>query len=537
MASVAHAENALGSDLIPQAKKRKLAKRIKEVISEDRNMELSIRNKFRLGIIFLLFLVDLDCFSFGFRSKIPMAPLGDKTHFVLASIPQSRLSEFKNSTNQKFASVYEENQRTYFVLPRSVWNTMDNSQGFLKEEPSNLGFKFYAENYQAQIKKINFELGDLVSGYKDNVLNEKYLHAVASSYPDLATRFQIGTTKAKNRITALRLSDPSQGEKDKISLLFTCAIHANEVITTDHCYDIIYTILKDPKEKSNYLKNINVWVIPIANPDGSEAFWQVSHLLGRKNSTANSPLGVDLNRNFPFHWGKTGGEYSSNKSDSPYYQGPVEASEPETQALMRLSEENRFAAAISYHAFANSLLFPYSVEGFLNPNPDLAEIMGKKISKNVKSTHPQKNFYLKKNLYPIDGVDQDYYYYKHGTLAYILESSHFNPDYKYVPKILDSFRSVWIRLIEEIVSGEKLILKIQNEKGSPILARVTVKAQTYFEGEARTNNPISGIFYMYYHPALKGEIQIEAEGYLPTTIQTKPKRDWTPEIITLKKIL
>jgi hypothetical protein len=413
---------------------------------------------------------------------------------------------------------------------------MDKTESFAKEEPPNLGFKYYTENYQSQKNKIGFDIIDVFSGYKDKILNEKYLNAIASSYKELVTLEEIGQTKTKNQILALRITNQKINDNQKISVLVNCAIHANEVITTDHCYDVIYNLLTNKKLIEKYLDKLVVWVIPIANPDGAEAFWNISHLQGRKNLTQNNMKGVDLNRNFPFHWGKTGGEYSSNKIDSPYYQGPMEASEPETQSLLRLIEKERFAASISYHAFANSLLFPYSVEGFLNPSPDLAEIVGKKIAKNVKTTHPSKQFYLKKNLYPIDGVDQDFYYYNYGTLAYVLESSHLNPDYKYVPKIVDSFRIVWIRLLDELVSGEKILLRIQDETGMPLYAKLNVKSLTYFQGEVRYNHPTKGIFYLYYVPSLKGEIQIESEGYEQKTIKVRPKSNWEIETVTLRKI-
>ncbi len=437
---------------------------------------------------------------------------------------------------QKIISVYEESNQSYVLLSRIVWEKNPSLKDFAKEETNALGFRYYAQNYQYQILKSNFELSDLFLGYKDTILNAKYLKLLTEKFPDYVKMESLSTTNSNSEILALRMTNRKVKDDQKLSILFNCSIHANEVVTTDHCYDIIYTILKDQKLIDTYLDKLVLWIIPIVNPDGSIAFWNTSHLQGRKNSSQNNLKGVDLNRNFPFHWGKTGGEFSSNKIDSPYFQGPSEASEIETQTLVSLAEKERFVASISFHAFANALLYPYSVEGFLNPSPDLAEIVGKKISKKAKSSHPVKPFLLKKNLYPIDGVDQDFYYYKYGTLAYVLESSHFNPSYEYVPKILESFRNIWTRLLDQIVSGDKILVRITGESGEPVQAKIQILGQNYFQGETRFSSPSTGLFYSYFVPELDGELLVESEGYLPIKQKIQKTTKWEIKTITLQKL-
>jgi hypothetical protein len=517
-----------------QEQKRKLAIKINNKLMGW--MFRSVSRVIFLVCIDLFVLIDLSCFSFGPRSIVPIAPLSDKSQFILVSISTDKLANFKSNTNYKISSFFEENGISYLVLPRVVWEKMEKENSGAKEEILALGFKYYAENFQLQNNKTAFELSDMILGYKDRFLNEKYLTSLSEKFSDLATKEVIGETNSKNQILALRLTNRKKSDDQKLPILLKCAIHANEVITTDHCYDVIYTILTNKKMIERYLDKLIIWVIPIANPDGSDAFWNISHLQGRKNRFENNFKGVDLNRNFPIHWGKTGGEYSSNKIESPYYQGEMEASEAETQAFITLMGKERFVASISYHAFANALLYPYSIEGFLNPSPDLSEVVGKKITKNIRSTHPTKPFLLKKNLYPIDGVDQDYYYYSYGTLAYVLESSHLNPDYKYVPKILDSLRMVWIRLFDEIAFGEKIFIKVINSEGVPLPAKIRIKSITYFQGEARTNHPKTGIFYSYFVPALDGELEIESEGYQLKTIKIDSTNKWEIQNVVLRML-
>ncbi len=68
--------------------------------------------------------------------------------------------------------------------------------------------------------------------------------------------------------------------------------------------------------------------MPVYNPDGFGA-----------NSRRNAH-GVDLNRNYPYHWADLDGNYES---------GPRPASEPETKAMMRFLRDVRPDYVLSFH--------------------------------------------------------------------------------------------------------------------------------------------------------------------------------------------
>jgi predicted deacylase len=109
------------------------------------------------------------------------------------------------------------------------------------------------------------------------------------------------------------------GQLGQPKVLLVAAMHGNEGAPRQ-----ILTSLRDGRP----IRGVNLWVIPTYNPDGYAAHT-------RKNAH-----GVDLNRNFPFHWAHLSGSYAS---------GSHAASEPETRAMMRFLRDVRPSRIISFH--------------------------------------------------------------------------------------------------------------------------------------------------------------------------------------------
>ncbi|WP_167884214.1 M14 family zinc carboxypeptidase [Leptospira idonii] len=486
-------------------------------------------------VFILLVLQMFSCIGFVKRQTLPQSPLGDVSQFTIASFPHTRLNEFQILTNHKIPIRYSEGGKHYVSFTKQDWDLSYKNYDLFTKEPSDLGFKYISGNEETRIEKKHFELSDILQGYKDNTLNQRYLKKTNESFPHFTQLYVLGETKGKQKLFAFRMTDLSVEPSSKIPVLFHCSLHANETITTEHCYDIIYQILSSKESTAKYLSKLDIWILPIANPDGAEAFWNQSHLLGRKNNREDNGNGVDLNRNFPFHWGKSGSKFSSQYKTSPYYRGKEEASEEETKMLIRLADSHRFVASIGFHAYANSLLIPYSIESYTNPNPDLAKLMADKIVKNVTSYHPEKEFTAKKNLYPVDGVDQDFLYFRYGTLAYVLESSHLNPDYAQVPGIISGFRPIWQNLLNELIDSKKIWIQIQDEEKNPVSVEVRLENLQLFHGENRTSHPNTGVFFLLWDDSLKGKIFLEKDGYESLQLDAESCLGNVPKIIIMKR--
>jgi protein MpaA len=105
----------------------------------------------------------------------------------------------------------------------------------------------------------------------------------------------------------------------KRQVLVVGYIHGNEPAGT--AITSVLTSLRVPA-------GIGLWVIPTLNPDGGAA------------GTRGNARGVDLNRNFPWHWQHLTGVY---------YSGTKPLSEPESRIAYRLILRIRPAVAIWFH--------------------------------------------------------------------------------------------------------------------------------------------------------------------------------------------
>ncbi|MDX1958962.1 MAG: M14 family zinc carboxypeptidase [Leptospiraceae bacterium] len=425
------------------------------------------------------------------------------------------------------------------LLSRAKIAELDKAN-IIYHKKENPPFRFFDPTYSERLKKRFTTLEDLKSGYKDHKLNEMYLKSLSNEYPEAIRYHDLGLTRLGRKIPAIKITSNNMREH-KPSVLFNCAHHSNELVAIEHCYDIIYTLLKD-NSNQEFLENLVIWIVPIVNPDGSFLFWYKSNLMGRKNGYLASKemsedlgRGTDLNRNYPFKWNSGVEKASSDDIRHSFYRGYSEASEPETKAMMGLAETERFIASISFHSHATRLLFPYSVENTKNPQPDLPKELAKKLVAFATSYHPNRKFEAVKNIYSVDGTDQDYYYFKYGTIALLAETSHKNIEYKNVETVVSGFRPLWKNFLQEILLGDKIVLRVTNNKEEPIEAQVTILEENYFEGEKFTTNLWNGTYYKLVSEGREYTIKLNAEGYEEKILKINSKKDFEPDFIVLNK--
>lgn len=485
------------------------------------------------------------CSLFSQDIRFPNIPIYENKETIPYKIHNKDYKKFKKLVRKKFLFMPETSYKgknfSIYLLDKRERKILEKSNLSFESYTSSAPFKYYDMGYDLRSKKKFQKLEDLQTGYKDERINKIYLQAIAEKFSNYAKYFELGESRLGRVIPALEITSQKPSEY-KIPILFTGAHHANELISTEHCYDIIYHLLNDFEKYEPYLEYISIWIVPIVNPDGSYFFWNQSVDMGRKNGylppnmNEDDPMrGVDLNRNYPFRWNSGNKRASSGNINSVFYRGQIPGSEPETKAMMSLAKDERFLFSMSFHSFATALLYPYTIENLTNPEPDYAKDLASRIVRSAKSVREGKEFRLLKNLYPVDGTDQDYYYHTFGTNAFIAESSHHNVDYKIVPYILKGFREVWENLIYEFFKGNKIILKIEDSDGNPLSAKVEIEEIVLHEKETFTSNPKNGIFTKMFLEEKEYTFVISKKGYLEQKIVLNVGKSLKVNLVKLQK--
>mgnify|MGYP001157519081 FL=1 len=146
-------------------------------------------------------------------------------------------------------------------------------------------------------------------------------------------------------------------------------IHAREWIASATATFIINELVNNYGDNQEIVDNLNIHILPMANPDGYE-YSRTEDRYWRKNRAVNNGskcIGVDLNRNFGFHWGKTG---VSHDPCSHIYCGPKSFSEVESQNIRNYVETLTPIPALGHtiHSYGLLWLWPYGFDYSSRPD-------------------------------------------------------------------------------------------------------------------------------------------------------------------------
>lgn len=180
---------------------------------------------------------------------------------------------------------------------------------------------------------------------------------MAEFYPELISTEKIGESVKGKDIVLLKL-----GKGNKKACI-VAGIHSKEDISvafTMRCieeYAAAYCSSTGKYSSYNMKKMLDeytLYIVPTMNPDGldicnagEEPLYKEKLTDYEREKYKSNANGVNLNRNFPFLWDNV--KQDVTQSDITTYKGDAENSEPETQAIVKLVEENDFEWLFSMH--------------------------------------------------------------------------------------------------------------------------------------------------------------------------------------------
>jgi PKD repeat protein len=170
------------------------------------------------------------------------------------------------------------------------------------------------------------------------------MYQFAANYPDLCQVFSIGTTVQGRQLLVAKISDNIAVREAEPQFLYTGTIHGDELtggILMLRLIDYLLTNYGTNAKVTNLVNNIEIWINPLANPDGTY-YGGNNTVNGARRYNANS---IDLNRNYP------------DPQDGQHPDG--NAWQPETLAFMQLAEENHFVMSANTHGGVEVLNYPW----------------------------------------------------------------------------------------------------------------------------------------------------------------------------------
>ncbi|WP_035844803.1 M14 family zinc carboxypeptidase [Kitasatospora azatica] len=300
--------------------------------------------------------------------------------------------------------------------------------------------------------------GDTYDGGYHTV-NSQYAHLdqVASQHADLATVVTYGQSWRKQTgqpngydLKAICITRMTQGDcrrdpnSAKPRFFLMSQIHARELSTGEISWrwiDYLTGNYGTDQEVTALLDSTELWVVPIANPDGVDIVQQGGDNPNpqRKNADdsngsscdAGGQLGVDLNRNTASHWGSSG---TSGDPCSEVYLGPQVDSEAENTALEGLFRElypavrgsadsdpapvDTRGLMITMHSDAGMVIFPWAHDHTVHTGNDAAL---RSMAGRLGSITGYQSGQAGEILYDAAGGTDDWVYDKLGTAAFTIE--------------------------------------------------------------------------------------------------------------------
>jgi carboxypeptidase A1 len=267
-------------------------------------------------------------------------------------------------------------------------------------DAANLRYDVLADNVQrlfdeeaAQIAEARQQAvldDEWFAVYRTSAEVNAYIDELVVLRPDLVEKLVVGTSIEGRTIYAMRITAPGAG--DKPAVLFNGMQHSREwvaVMVPMYIADrLVRNYGSDPRITA-VLDAVEVYIVPIVNPDGYEFSQTPGNRLWRKNRRNNpgsTCYGVDLNRNWDIDWGGPHSTSSNPCSDIFFGSGPH--SEPEVAALAAfMGARPNIAAHIDYHSYSQLVLHPWGYTTTPHPNINEFGALSSLMSQAIYDVH------------------------------------------------------------------------------------------------------------------------------------------------------
>ena len=341
---------------------------------------------------------------------------------------------------------------------------------------------------------------------------EEYVAAMEQfqeDYPDLCELVNIGQTVENRDLLVLHINNDLENDQNEPEFFYTSTMHGDEVtgyVLMLHLIDYLLENYGTNDKVTNLVDNIDIWINPLANPDGTYAGGNNS-VWGATRYNANW---VDLNRNY---------------KDPQYGDHPDgEQWQPETIAFMDFATAHHLVMSANFHGGAEVVNYPWDVWYRRHADDDWWIYVSREYADTAHAHSP--NGYMTEldngitngyDWYSISGGRQDYMnYFQHCREVTIELSDNKTPPESQLLNYWEyNYRSL-LNYMQQSLNGFAGVIT-DSETGDPLDAQVYITGHDQDESQVYSSLPVGD----YHRPIKEGTYQVtfSKEEYYPQTIE------------------
>ncbi len=168
---------------------------------------------------------------------------------------------------------------------------------------------------------------------------DSIMKSFSTNYPSLCQLDTIGTSINGRLVLALKISDNAGTDENEPEVFYSSTMHGDELAGYVLMLRLADYLLKNYNTNNrvkNLVDNLEIWINPLANPDGTYTSGNTITSPSRYNTN-----GYDLNRNFP---------------------DPIESTTPkqkETLDMMKFMRKHKFVLSANFHSGSEVVNYPW----------------------------------------------------------------------------------------------------------------------------------------------------------------------------------
>ncbi|MBI4648203.1 MAG: zinc carboxypeptidase [Bacteroidia bacterium] len=340
---------------------------------------------------------------------------------------------------------------------------------------------------------------------------ETMMTTFQTNYPNLCEIIQIGTTVDGRKLLFAKISDNVSTREQEPRFMYTSTMHGDETtgyILMLRLINYLLTNYGTLPEVANLVNNVEIWINPLENPDGTYAGGN-STVSGATRYNSNN---VDLNRNYP----------NPEAGDHP----DGSAWQPEALAMMGLTDTLHFIISANFHGGAEVANYPWdswTSSQQIHADDTWWQFVSAEYADGAQ-TYGAPGYFTSVtssgitnggDWYVIYGSRQDYMtYYKFGReLTLEISDTKLLPAAS-LPDYWDyNYRSL-INYMKQVMYGIRGTIT-DSITGEPLEGTATIAGHDFLNSHTISELP----FGDYYRPIYAGtyDVTYDADGYKPKT--------------------